>query len=692
MRDLSRLTIALVTGGLLLATPAAAAGRAGVLHAIEESADDPEVGLPLPGPPRGIAGHGVGAERLALPAGVEPAAGGAPADAGEALNSVRISGAVMAGDAVAFALSPGGLRAVYIADQETPGIFELYSTPVNGSAAPVKISAGLPFGAGDQGVRLFQITPDGNWVVFLADANSGSGSDDVYSVPILGGVTPKRLNVTTQAPVTGLGILDNTRVAYFGNVSGVVELFRATIDVVGAPTMLSNVGTGSANGDVVAALFSPGGTRVLYAADRGADNVFQWWSVASSASGPGQAVQLSAALGSVNLGAFTPNGATVVYTADENLLAVPEIYSIPATGGTRARLNPSMVGDGVRALRVGPDGTRVAYIADQHTANVPELYTAEIGVAGSGTRLNAPLSGMQGVRSVAVSPGGQVVYESDENAAGTVSVMGVPLAGGTRITLHGVTAPDDATIFSGLGTPIVGPRVVYPVTGSQTNLFSATVGVAGAFIRVDDPLPAGETILNAYVPFVATRLLAFGTGPAASGVTTKAWAAPIRSDLAPVQFNATAGGGALGVLGFQLTANEDYAVYLQDQTTAGKVELWSRALDSDGDSIDNVADNCEFVANPTQNDLLFTQPVTASSKTTFGWAMTADVRYVRGGLSGVSSYMTNQSGSLVEATSLVDPTMPGPAAGLYYLFAVDCPGGSWQSSIGAEPGRDAALP
>ena len=49
----------------------------------------------------------------------------------------------MAGSVAAFTVSPDGQTAVYIADQDTAGRFELYSTPVDGSAAPTKISTGI---------------------------------------------------------------------------------------------------------------------------------------------------------------------------------------------------------------------------------------------------------------------------------------------------------------------------------------------------------------------------------------------------------------------------------------------------------------------------------------------------------------------------------------------------------------------
>jgi hypothetical protein len=68
------------------------------------------------------------------------------------------------------------------------------------------------------------------------------------------------------------------------------------------------------------------------------------------------------------------------------------------------------------------------------------------------------------------------------------------------------------------------------------------------------------------------------------------------------------------------------------------------------------------------------------------------VRYVRGALSGVSGYATDLVDSLALATSLTGAEEPAAGTGFWYLVRPDCPVGSWQSEIGAEPARDAALP
>ena len=97
--------------------------------------------------------------------------------------AVKLNGPlVTGGDVISFESSADGQWVVYLADQETDGVQELYRVPLTGGAA-VKLNGPLPAG-GD--VTSFRITPDGAAVVYRADQET----DDLfglYSVPISGG-------------------------------------------------------------------------------------------------------------------------------------------------------------------------------------------------------------------------------------------------------------------------------------------------------------------------------------------------------------------------------------------------------------------------------------------------------------------------------------------------------------------------
>lgn len=114
--------------------------------------------------------------------------------------------------------------------------------------------------------------------------------------------------------------------------------------------------------------------------------------------------------------------------------------------------------------------------------------------------------------------------------------------------------------------------------------------------------------------------------------------------------------------------------------------------DMDSDGVGDSCDNCIETPNPAQGPAVLGQTILAANVNSFVWAAPTDVVYVRGNLTLVSSYAVDTVGSLVQATSLQDASTPAGGGGFYYLVRPDCPVGSWQSSIGAESGRDAALP
>ncbi len=403
-------------------------------------------------------------------------------------------------------------------------------------------------------------------------------------------------------------------------------------------------------------------------------------------------------VGVVSLVRVTPDNQTAVYTADEITTGKLELFSVAIGGGARTKLNASMAGNGVTEIRVGSDGVWVAYRADQVTAGVTELFSARVGVAASSERINGtPLSGSQDVAALAISPDAlTVVYEADETLAGTIDLLKASIDGvGTSSALHTLPPPEDAGFFAELGLPLFGPRVVYPVIAAQTKLFSVPSAGTPTLAQVNGPLASGDSVLNAFVPSAkfAGRLMAWGIGLGGSTVTRRLFVGPMRPDLTPEQINVTAGSGATGVKGYEITADEDYGVYLQDQTTNGKTELFASALDSDGDGVPNPSDNCNFIANAAQNVFTFGQTIRAANKTTFEWNATTDARFVRGPLSGVANYTQNASGLVMEARSYTDASVPVAAgSGFWYLFTVNCsPGGSYQTTLGAEPARDTAL-
>jgi hypothetical protein len=115
--------------------------------------------------------------------------------------------------------------------------------------------------------------------------------------------------------------------------------------------------------------------------------------------------------------------------------------------------------------------------------------------------------------------------------------------------------------------------------------------------------------------------------------------------------------------------------------------------DVDQDGALNACDNCPDLPNGGQGPVVFGQTVLAAGVDTFSWVLPTDTRFVRGDLTALSAYAFDLTGDLAGATSFTDASLPAPGSGFYYLFrpAGSCLVGSWQTSPGAEPGRDAVL-
>jgi Tol biopolymer transport system component len=202
----------------------------------------------------------------------------------------------------------GGARVVYRADQDADEVFELFSAPIDGSAAPVRLHRSLAPG-GDVALLSTRVAPDGSTVLYAADQLADE----------------------------------------------VLELFRVPIDGSAAPVVLS--GPFVAGGDLWTrtdvgardsfALF-PQGEHVVYLADQDQDEVIELYAVPLD--GGQAAVRISGPLvagGDVkSLGTLpwdsppfeiAPDGRQVVYLADQEVDEVVELFLTSVDPATTRR-------------------------------------------------------------------------------------------------------------------------------------------------------------------------------------------------------------------------------------------------------------------------------------------------------------------------------------------------------------------
>ena len=343
-----------------------------------------------------------------------------------AQNNRKLSGTMPAfGDVSAIAplISPDGHYVVYVADQTTDGANELWSAPLTGADAPVRVSGALPT---TSTISSFIITPDSQRVIYLAPQDT-PGMVELYSAPITGGL-PLKLNAALSATdgVTGFEISpDGEQVVYQATQSapGVRNLYAVPIEGGAVITLNSPL---IAGGTVSFFRISADSSRVVYLADQDTDNVSELYSVPLTGGLP---TKLNGALvtgGDVQCCGFTisADNARVAYLADQDSDNVIELYSAPITGGATTKLNgPLVTGGNLLSFQLSPDGSRAVYWADQDTVGVNELYSVPI-VGGAAAKLNDPLANNGDVDTYAISAdSGRVVYSAAQDTENVTETL-----------------------------------------------------------------------------------------------------------------------------------------------------------------------------------------------------------------------------------------------------------------------------
>ena len=277
-------------------------------------------------------------------------------DMDEGTAPIPLRGAIDSGTMGFFEISSDGSRVAYTADQDSPGVVELYSVPSNASAAPIKLSP--PIVAGGTIFADFLITPDGARVVYRGDQDVDN-VNELYSVPLDGSAAAVQLNGTLVAGGNvsqGFQIsTDGSRVVYLADqqTNEVFELFSRPTGGAGSSVRLN--GALAPGGDVTGFQISTDGSRVVFRADKDVNDVFELFSVAIEGRGgrklaqpsvPGQAplVQLNPPLvtgGDVIDWKISADGAWTVYRADQDVDGVIALCSVPTYGGVAIQLNGS---------------------------------------------------------------------------------------------------------------------------------------------------------------------------------------------------------------------------------------------------------------------------------------------------------------------------------------------------------------
>ncbi|MEQ1891797.1 MAG: hypothetical protein ABL998_04580, partial [Planctomycetota bacterium] len=477
-----------------------------------------------------------------------------------------------------FWIDPTGTRVAYLADATVDDFLEVFVVPLDGSAAPVRLSApdmgeadigfdeGLVFTpAGDRvvfqilsslgqrelwsapsdgsalPVRIatlgspnfadFRLTPAGTTVVFRATLDA-TGRTSLFRVPVTGAEPPTILHPTLLSAerIGPFAIGVGGRVLFEANLTRGTTLFSVPFDGSTVPRRLSPLGELGSNSFQLV----PGrGLAVFANLSYGALFVVPL----DGSTGPRPLTSDVSSSGSLTwIAAFAPDGSRLLYFSGSAFDEI-ELHSVPLDGpATSVKLNSTLgPEDQVWRPSVFAQGNRVAFlIRDRQTGPYLELWTALIDGSAPPTRLAASSSGL--------SPG-------DFDAHAQL----------------------DELVFRANSLP------------STTELFWSR-GTGGAPpLKLNGPLPGGP----------AGGVQGFLASPDDRWVVYRAdQEVDERHELFSVNLRTRSRAKLNGALAgnllrerFQITPDSRHVVYQADQSVAGRIELYSAPLDGSAPSL-----------------------------------------------------------------------------------------------------------
>jgi Tol biopolymer transport system component len=298
----------------------------------------------------------------------------------------------------------------------------------------VKLNAPL---VAERDVRDFALSPDGSLVAYRADQDVDD-MNELYLVSLDNPGQPAKLN-PALAPDTDVlsGYVfspDGTKVLYASDQEqkDLDQLYLVDVSVPGVSTRLNP--TLVENGGLTPLFaFSPDGATVAYVADQLADGVYELFAVDLAA--PGTATRLNGELvadGDVCDFRFSPDSSRIAYCADQDVEGVAELYGVElAAPGASVKLNPTPVAGGElgASYEFSPDGSSVLYLATQDAQDVSELYRVDFASPGVATKLNAVLTAGGNVWDFRIHPdGSRIAYVAEQDAVGVFELYEVAMA------------------------------------------------------------------------------------------------------------------------------------------------------------------------------------------------------------------------------------------------------------------------
>ncbi len=296
--------------------------------------------------------------------------------------SRRVSGVPMAGNGIreilagsgqyAFGWAPDSSGIGYIADQDIPGKFELFTSTPNGGSN-IKVSK-LP--AGPRNVTTFKWAPNSQRIAYIANQNLADAIDLFATLPFTG-TTPVILSsgLKSGGEVADFKWAPNSsRLAFVADKTGIGFFQLYSVQPVNSNDVLIS-GNLATTSDVTLFKWAPSSLRIAYIVD--AVN-FELFTTEPTRLSSTRIRDIRATADSdVFDFDWSPNSSRVAYTADFIVSTVSELFSSTFDNRDTDRVSGSLTpGGDVSRFKWAFDNSGVGYIADQDTEDVDELYAS----------------------------------------------------------------------------------------------------------------------------------------------------------------------------------------------------------------------------------------------------------------------------------------------------------------------------
>lgn len=253
----------------------------------------------------------------------------------------KVSGVLTAGgDVSQSSWAPDGSAICYLADQEEDEVRELYVSPPDTAVGNVRVSADLT-GSQDVDSRTIAWAPNSSRIAYVADQDTEgvlelytTTPDGLTNVKVSGAMTPGGEVQTTSLSVPFRWAPNSSMIVYRADqdTDDVFELYQCPPDAPGLSSKRSDALV--PGGDVSVFNIAPLSDSVAYVADQAVDGEFQLY-VANLGSLPLPRLVSGVLVSNGDVASFgwTASSLALVYTADQETDGTVELFAAGAGGG-----------------------------------------------------------------------------------------------------------------------------------------------------------------------------------------------------------------------------------------------------------------------------------------------------------------------------------------------------------------------